>query len=121
MTVAGREALRMMAETEALLLDPVYTARAAAQLIANVRSGRVPAGSSVIFMHTGGSAGGFCRRRILAALAGKSSLSAVFSTAISLIRAKSSLPEPKMGIWHGENNHVHRESKDSEFRVRPDV
>jgi 1-aminocyclopropane-1-carboxylate deaminase/D-cysteine desulfhydrase-like pyridoxal-dependent ACC family enzyme len=55
LTAAGREATRLMATTEALLLDPVYTARAAAELIADVRSGRVPAGADVVFVHTGGS------------------------------------------------------------------
>lgn len=54
LTPAGREALRLMATTEGILLDPVYTARAAAELIADVRSGRIPAGSTVVFMHTGG-------------------------------------------------------------------
>jgi 1-aminocyclopropane-1-carboxylate deaminase/D-cysteine desulfhydrase-like pyridoxal-dependent ACC family enzyme len=54
LTPAGRDALRLMATTEALLLDPVYTARATAQLIADVRSGRAPAGSSVVLIHTGG-------------------------------------------------------------------
>src|SRR5207244_13112066 len=55
LTPAGREALHLMATTEALLLDPVYTARATAQLIADVRSGRVPAGSTVVLFHTGGT------------------------------------------------------------------
>ena len=55
MTRAGREALRLMATTEGILLDPVYTARAAAELIADVRSGKVPAGSTVVFVHTGGA------------------------------------------------------------------
>jgi 1-aminocyclopropane-1-carboxylate deaminase/D-cysteine desulfhydrase-like pyridoxal-dependent ACC family enzyme len=52
---AGREAMHLLARTEALLLDPVYTARAMAALIADVRSGRVPAGSAVVFVHTGGT------------------------------------------------------------------
>jgi 1-aminocyclopropane-1-carboxylate deaminase/D-cysteine desulfhydrase-like pyridoxal-dependent ACC family enzyme len=55
LTSAGREAVRLMATTEALLLDPVYTARAVAELIADVRSGRIPAGESVVFVHTGGA------------------------------------------------------------------
>jgi 1-aminocyclopropane-1-carboxylate deaminase/D-cysteine desulfhydrase-like pyridoxal-dependent ACC family enzyme len=55
MTPAGREALHLMATSEAMLLDPVYTVRAAAQLIADVRSGRVPTGSAVVLMHTGGA------------------------------------------------------------------
>jgi L-cysteate sulfo-lyase len=55
LTAAGREALHLLARTEALLLDPVYTARALAELITDVRSGRVPAGSAVVFVHTGGT------------------------------------------------------------------
>src|SRR5262249_59856023 len=49
LTAAGREALRLMATTEALLLDPVYTARAAAELIADVRSGGCRRGGSAGF------------------------------------------------------------------------
>jgi L-cysteate sulfo-lyase len=55
LTPAGREAIHLMATTEALLLDPVYTARTAAQLIADVRSGKIAAGSTVVLMHTGGA------------------------------------------------------------------
>jgi 1-aminocyclopropane-1-carboxylate deaminase/D-cysteine desulfhydrase-like pyridoxal-dependent ACC family enzyme len=55
LTAAGREALHLLARTEALLLDPVYTARALAELIADVRSGRVAAGAAVVFVHTGGT------------------------------------------------------------------
>jgi L-cysteate sulfo-lyase len=55
LTSAGREAIRLMARSEAILLDPVYTARATAQLVANVREGRIAAGSTVVLMHTGGT------------------------------------------------------------------
>ena len=51
---AVREALEMAARHEALLLDPVYTGKAMAGLIAQVRSGRIAAGSRVLFLHTGG-------------------------------------------------------------------
>ena len=51
---AGQEALHLLARTEAILLDPVYSAKAMAALIADVRGGRYPAGSSVVFIHTGG-------------------------------------------------------------------
>ena len=51
---AVREALALAARREALLLDPVYTGRAMAGLIAHVRSGRIAAGSRVLFVHTGG-------------------------------------------------------------------
>jgi 1-aminocyclopropane-1-carboxylate deaminase/D-cysteine desulfhydrase-like pyridoxal-dependent ACC family enzyme len=51
---AGREALDMLARTEAILLDPVYSAKALAALIADVRAGKYPRGSVIVFIHTGG-------------------------------------------------------------------
>ena len=51
---AVREALALAARHEALLLDPVYTGKAMAGLVAHVRSGRIAAGSRVLFVHTGG-------------------------------------------------------------------
>ena len=51
---AIREAVSMAARLEALLLDPVYTGKAMAGLVAHVRSGRIRAGSRVLFLHTGG-------------------------------------------------------------------
>jgi 1-aminocyclopropane-1-carboxylate deaminase/D-cysteine desulfhydrase-like pyridoxal-dependent ACC family enzyme len=51
---AGREALELMATTEAILLDPTYTAKALAALIADVRAGRYKSGSILVFIHTGG-------------------------------------------------------------------
>ena len=51
---AVREAMEMVAGHEGLLLDPVYTAKAMAGLIAHVRSGRIAPGSRVLFVHTGG-------------------------------------------------------------------
>jgi len=56
---AVREAMSMAARCEALLLDPVYTGKAMAGLIAHVRSGRIAAGSRVLFLHTGGLPGIF--------------------------------------------------------------
>ena len=51
---AVREAISMAARLEALLLDPVYTGKTMAGLIALVRAGRIAAASRVLFMHTGG-------------------------------------------------------------------
>ena len=51
---AVREAMAMAARHEALLLDPVYTGKAMAGLVAHVRSRRIAAGSRVLFLHTGG-------------------------------------------------------------------
>ena len=51
---AAREAIAMAARQEGLLLDPVYTGKTMAGLIDHVRSGVIPAGSRVLFIHTGG-------------------------------------------------------------------
>ena len=50
-----REAVRMFAQTEGLLIDPVYTGRAAAGLIGLIRSGFFKADERVLFWHTGGT------------------------------------------------------------------
>ena len=51
---ATRDAMAMAARHEALLLDPVYTGKTMAGLIAQVRAGRIAEGSRVLFIHTGG-------------------------------------------------------------------
>lgn len=48
-----REGVRLAAHTEGLVLDPVYTGKAMAGLIAAARERRV--GGTVVFWHTGGS------------------------------------------------------------------
>ncbi len=52
---AGQEALHLLARTEAILLDPVYSAKAMAALIADVRADKYPPGSILVFIHTGGT------------------------------------------------------------------
>ena len=49
------EAIRLLARTEAILLDPCYTGKAMAGLIHDVRTGAIPAGETVVFLHTGGA------------------------------------------------------------------
>jgi D-cysteine desulfhydrase len=49
------EAIRLFAELEGVLLDPVYTGKTAAGLIDLVRSGGIGADERVLFVHTGGS------------------------------------------------------------------
>ncbi len=51
------EAVRMLARTEGILLDPTYTGKAMAGLIALARAGRWAKGDNVLFLHTGGSPG----------------------------------------------------------------
>jgi D-cysteine desulfhydrase family pyridoxal phosphate-dependent enzyme len=54
LTSAEREAIRLFAHREGLLLDPVYTGRAAAGMIDLIRRGFVPKDDTVLFWHTGG-------------------------------------------------------------------
>ena len=49
-----RAAIRLMAQTEGLLVDPVYTGRALAGLIDLIRKGSFRADETVVFWHTGG-------------------------------------------------------------------
>ena len=49
------EAVKLLASTESLLLDPVYSGKAMAGLIDLVRKDYFPEGSNVLFLHTGGS------------------------------------------------------------------
>jgi D-cysteine desulfhydrase len=53
-TVASREAEKLFADSEGILLDPVYTAKAAAGLLAYCREGRFKRTDRVLFWHTGG-------------------------------------------------------------------
>jgi D-cysteine desulfhydrase len=49
------EAVQMVARTEAILLDPVYTGKAMAGLVDLVRKGYFKKDENVLFVHTGGS------------------------------------------------------------------
>ena len=53
-TDASREAIDLVARTEAIFLDPTYTAKAMASLIASVRQQKFVEGQTVLFWHTGG-------------------------------------------------------------------
>lgn len=55
-TASGIEAIQMFAELEAILLDPVYSAKGAAGFIDLIRKGHFKKGERVVFLHTGGSA-----------------------------------------------------------------
>ncbi len=50
-----REAIYTFARTEGLLLDPVYTGRAAGGLLDLIRRGEIEPGERVLFLHTGGT------------------------------------------------------------------
>lgn len=48
------DAIRLCARTEALLLDPVYTAKTMSGMIDHIRSGQIGKDETVVFLHTGG-------------------------------------------------------------------
>lgn len=62
LTGAEREAIALFAKYEGLLLDPVYTGRAAAGLIDLIRKEDFKRGDTVLFWHTGGQPAIFADR-----------------------------------------------------------
>lgn len=58
-TPEGIEAIELFARTEGLLLDPVYSGKAAAGLIDVIRRGLIGDDERVVFLHTGGAPGLF--------------------------------------------------------------
>jgi len=50
-----KEAVTLFARTEGILLDPVYSGKAAAGLIDMARTGSFEKGSDILFLHTGGA------------------------------------------------------------------
>jgi L-cysteate sulfo-lyase len=62
-TSAMLDAVRMMARTEGLLLDPVYTGKAFAGVLAAVRGGAYKTGDAILFLMTGGLPGLFAYQR----------------------------------------------------------
>ena len=59
------DAILLAARTEGLVLDPVYTGRAMAGLVAAVREGDIRPGERTVFVHTGGLPGLFGHREAL--------------------------------------------------------
>ena len=58
-TPHSREAIDLLARTEAIFLDPTYTAKAMAGLVARLRRGAFKDTETVLFWHTGGQVGLF--------------------------------------------------------------
>lgn len=52
---AGLDAIRLLASLEAILLDPVYTAKAFAGLLDGLKRGAFSGNGPLLFLHTGGS------------------------------------------------------------------
>jgi L-cysteate sulfo-lyase len=53
------EAVQMVARTEGIFLDPVYSGKGMAGLIDLIRKGTFNKGENVVFLHTGGATGLF--------------------------------------------------------------
>ena len=59
LTAQAADALDMTARIEGVVLDPIYTGRAMAGLIAAARAGAITPGTKTVFVHTGGLPGLF--------------------------------------------------------------
>ncbi len=63
---AALEAIALLSRTEGILLDPIYTGKAMAGLIDEIRHGRFDETESVVFVHTGGTPALFAYNEVLA-------------------------------------------------------
>lgn len=54
-TPGSVEAIQLVAQTEGIFLDPVYTGKSMAGLIDLIRKGRLTSKETVVFVHTGGT------------------------------------------------------------------
>jgi 1-aminocyclopropane-1-carboxylate deaminase/D-cysteine desulfhydrase-like pyridoxal-dependent ACC family enzyme len=54
-TTEGIQAIHLLAKSEGILIDPVYTSKAMAKLIDDIQSGQLDKQAPVVFMHTGGA------------------------------------------------------------------
>jgi 1-aminocyclopropane-1-carboxylate deaminase/D-cysteine desulfhydrase-like pyridoxal-dependent ACC family enzyme len=52
---ASVEATKLFARTEGAILDPIYTGKAAAGMISDIRAGRYGIRDTLVFVHTGGT------------------------------------------------------------------
>ncbi len=54
-TSAGLAAVELMARTEGVVLDPIYTGKSFAALLDHIERGIIPRDATVVFVHTGGT------------------------------------------------------------------
>lgn len=54
-TAGAREAISLFARTEGIILDNVYSGKAAAGMIEYTRKGKIDANENILFLHTGGN------------------------------------------------------------------
>ena len=63
-TSLSRQAIELVAATEGILLDPVYTAKAFAGIMGELHRGRIKPDDVVVFIHTGGTPALFAEQRL---------------------------------------------------------
>lgn len=56
-------AVRLLASTEGVLMDPIYSGKAMAGVLARLSAGDIPVGSKILFIHTGGGVNVFSQNR----------------------------------------------------------
>lgn len=61
---AAIEAVRLFGRTEGVVLDPIYTGKAAAGMIGHIREGRYTKDDTLVFVHTGGAPAVFTWNRL---------------------------------------------------------
>lgn len=61
----GNDAVRLLARTEGILLDTVYSGKGFGGMLAEIRRGRIARGSTVVFWHTGGATALFAEGEIV--------------------------------------------------------
>lgn len=66
---AANADIRLLARTEGIFTDPVYTGKGFHGMLEDIRSGAIPKGSTVVFLHTGGATALFSEPEILGDLA----------------------------------------------------
>ena len=50
-----KKAITLFAQKEAIIVDPVYTGRAAGAMLYMLENNEIPKNSNVLFLHTGGT------------------------------------------------------------------
>lgn len=64
----ANETIRLVARTEGIILDPVYTGKAFNAMLEYVKDGRVKQGSKVVFIHSGGTTALFAEPAMVGSL-----------------------------------------------------
>ena len=70
-TQEGLEAIKLVARSEGIFLDPVYTSKAMAGLIDHINQGEIGKDETVVFLHTGGFPSLFAYNKELEAAMGE--------------------------------------------------